>query len=181
MSVRLVPVVSAVVIAALMIAIAALVMTYRASSGTDDVQLQGIKIGALDPIRILRSHDSGSPQISADHAVDVATQQKSGAAVVETVLVRLVNETAKPRLDRLAWAVNFDPGTIDAAPPLGLPAGTQVRTCGSHPLFHVAFVDARTGDIILEFQQAVLDESALVQDCPAEPSYPPPTNVPGQG
>jgi hypothetical protein len=149
--------------------------------GAHEVALQGVDEAELAGWGRLLEPDGRDASVSAPAAVAAASSNKASARVLETVLVRLVNESAKPRLDRLAWAVNFDPESVDAAPLIG-PAGADLpRTCGSHPEYDVVFIDAQTGDLMFEIQHALtLPDGDPAATCPPEPGYPQPTQVPGQ-
>ena len=152
-----------------------------ARGGAHEIELQGVDGDALAGFARLLKPDDRSPSLSTDSAVAAAGANKQGAEVLETVLVRLVNDSQKPPLDKLAWAVNFDPTTIEAAPAIGPIGAKHPLVCDVHPEYDVVFIDAQTGELIFELQYTAGppgdDPSAT---CPAKTIYPSPTAVPGQ-
>ena len=158
----------------------ALTFTLPARGGTHEIELQGVDGDALAGFGRLLIPDDRSPSLSANTAVAVAAANKPGAVVLETVLVRLVNDSRKPPLDSLAWAVNFDPATVEAAPLIG-PIGAKLpRVCDLHPEYDVVFIGAQTGELIFELTHtATIPDDDPGATCPAK-TYPSPTAVPGQ-
>jgi hypothetical protein len=145
-----------------------------------EVELQGVNGDDLAGWARMLKPDGRSAIVSADAAVAKASANKPGAEALETVPVRVFNDSRRPPLDELAWAVNFDPATVIAAPPIG-PIGSDFpRRCDIHPEYDVVFIDALTGDLIFELQYvATLPEDDPTATCPPK-DYPPPTQVPGQ-
>jgi hypothetical protein len=112
--------------------------------------------------------------------VTAAAANKPEAEVLETVLVRLVNDSQEPPLNKLAWAVNFDPATVEAIPPSGPAGAPRPRFCDLLPEYDVVFIDAQTGELIFELTYtAALPDSDPAATCPPG-NYPSPTAVPGQ-
>jgi len=158
----------------------AFALVVPARGGAHEIELQGVDPDALAGFGRLLKPDERSPSLPADSAVAAASANKEGARVLETVLVRLVNDSSKPPLDTLAWAVNFDPATVPAAPLFGPPGAPVPRLCDLHPEYDVVFIDARTGDLIFELTHtATLPADDPSATCPPK-DYPAPTPVPGQ-
>lgn len=88
--------------------------------------------------------------------------------------MRVVNDKSDPPMDSLAWAVNLDPVTVNAIPPLG---PGQYDFCG-HPLYSVVFIDATTGEFLLGTQRSTLNESESQADCPKADTPDAPTPAP---
>ena len=152
-----------------------------ARGGAHEIDLKGVDADALAGFGRLLKPDGRSPSLSADSAVDAASANKPGAKVLETILVRLVNDSRRPPLDSLAWAVSFDPTTVEAAPLFGPPGAPQPRLCDLHPEYDVVFIDAQTGELIFELTYTgALPADDPAATCPAKTTYPSPTAVPGQ-
>jgi hypothetical protein len=165
----------------------ALYLALPAKGGANEIELQGIDENDLAGWGRLLRPDGRPPKVSPEAAFATASRGKPnrpGAEepeALEIVLVRLVNESREPPLDALAWAVNFDPATVEADPPIG-PVGAQLPPwCGGvHPEYDVVFVDAQTGELIFEIQyNATLPDDDPSATCPPG-DYPSPTAVPGQ-
>lgn len=146
-----------------------LALVVPARGGAHEIELQRVDPDALAGFgRLLKPADR-SPSLSAEAAVAAATfANKPDAKVLEAVLVRLVNDSRKPPLDKLAWAVNFDPTSIQSAPLYG-PPGVP-RVCDSHPEYDVVFIDAQTGELIFELTHtATIPEDDPAATCPPQP------------
>lgn len=148
--------------------VSALVITLSASGGTQEIELDGVGSDALDSWGVRLLSPNGKPDITALAAEQIADQRKPGADVKEVVLVRVVNERLAPVIDRLAWAVNFDPASILPIPDLG-PGGPnppEWNPCDEAVAFDVLLIDASSGEFIFEMQQSA---DAGDQPCPTTP------------
>lgn len=162
---------------AVFVAVGTLVVTLSAGSGAPTrVSLDGVSDQDLADYGIELMEPDQQPEIDAATAEQAA---KSGvpdaeARVKETVLVHLLNQRADPPIDELAWAVNFDPITIQAIPPLG---PGQYRYCPGHPLYSVVFIDAESGSLLFGTQRSMLNDSESIEDCPtsSDPNLTPTT------
>ncbi|HSP55700.1 MAG TPA: hypothetical protein VLS25_08930 [Dehalococcoidia bacterium] len=170
-------------LAAILVAVVAGLTLYfalPARGGTHEIDLQGVDGDELAGWGKVLEPDIRSPAISAAAAIATSSTNKPGAKPLETVLVRLVNDSRQPPLDAIAWAVNFDPKTVEVAP-IGGPIGYEhPRVCGQHPQYDVVFIDAQTGELIFELQNSGPPGNDPSATCPAETTYPSPTAVPGQ-
>ncbi len=158
----------------------ALTLTLPARGGTHEIDLKGVDGDELAGWGRVLKPDNRVPSITSTAAVAISSANKPGAKPLETQLVQLVNDSRKPPLDSLAWAVNLDPATVQAAPILGPPGSSHPRVCGDHPQYDVVFVDAQTGELIFELQHTGPPGNNPFATCPGETPYPSPTVVPGQ-
>jgi hypothetical protein len=164
----------------LAVAAGALFLTLSGGRGSPiQVTLDGVPSENLSGagVRLLQPDEQPEIDVASAEAAAKAHAPGQGAMVKETVLVRYVNERIKPPADRLAWAVNFDPATIWAVPPLG--PGQYAPFCG-HPLYHVVFVDARTGDFIAATQRSGDNDADSGVGCPSSLEGAAPTASPGR-
>lgn len=160
----------AVVVIVLAIVVAgALLATLASGSGAPShPALDGVSDQDLADYGIQLMETDDQPLIDAKTAEE---QAKAGVPdanpqVRQTALVRVINDRTDPPIDALAWAVNFDPATIQAIPPLG---PGQYRFCGAHPLYSVVFIDADSGGLLFGAQRSMLDESESSDACPTTP------------
>lgn len=156
-------------------------VTLATGGGVHEVDLEGVPAGEFRALGARLLEPDGEPVISDGQAVSVALQNKFRGDVRETRLVRLVNDSARPRVDTLAWAVNFDPATVSRIPGLGEPLYQEKQpkpsaspaNCGVFLMYDVTFVDAMTGEWLFEVQQSGSGEPNEDGTCPATPVNPP--------
>lgn len=177
---RILPVGMTVV--ALLAAAGTLLITLTGGSGSQSqVALDGIPSENLAAagVRLLEPEDQ--PKIDATRAEGTAKLNVPPSAtapkVKETSLVRFVNDQIHPPVDRLVWAVNFDPETISAVPPLG--PGQYDPFCG-HPAYHVVFIDATTGELLTSYQRGGKNDALSDAGCPSSDPDATPANTPKQ-
>lgn len=166
-------------------------VTLATGGGVHDVELEGIPQEEFRALGARLLEPDGEPTLSGDQAVAAALQNKLEGDVRETRLVRLVNDSARPKIDTLAWAVNFDPATVLRIPRLGggplnqndeSDPSTSSSACGTYLKYDVAFIDANTGEWLLSVQQSGSLEPEQDGSCPTVPGVSPPpspTQVPG--
>lgn len=130
--------------------------TLSAGGSTHDVELDGVDGDRLADFgyRLLSPAEDAS--ISASDAESIATfGGLQTAPVKEVVLLRVVNDTAAPPLDTLAWAINFDTSALEPGPVFG-PGGPDrpayLDACRGPLEFRVTFIDADTGEFLFTTQ-----------------------------
>jgi hypothetical protein len=136
------------------------------SSQATQVTLDGVPAENLAAAGVKLLETDEKPAVNANGAEETAKLHvpPTGSPVVkETLLVRFVNDGADPPLDLLAWAVNFDPKTVSAVPPLG--PGQYGPFCG-HPAYHVVFIDAKTGEFLAANQRGGKNDADSEAGCP---------------
>jgi hypothetical protein len=149
----------------------ALIFTLTTGTGSQSqIQLDGVPMGNLADFGVSVLPPDGDPSFDARAAEDAAKANVSPseveAEVKETLLVHVVKEGAIPPIDELAWAVNFEPATVSAAPPYGFGLRERPEDAAvlcAHPLYFVSFIDAQTGAFILATEQST---AASADDCP---------------
>jgi hypothetical protein len=146
----------------------ALLITLGGGSGSQSqVTLDGVPAENLAAAGVRLLQPEAKPEIDAARAEETAKLNVPPSTtlpqVKETVLVRFVNDLVQPHVDRLVWAVNFDPATISAVPPLG--PGQYGPFCG-HPAYHVAFIDAITGELLTAYQRGGKNDALSDGGCP---------------
>ena len=148
-----------------------LVLTFASGSGSQSqVTLDGVTAQDLVDFGVTLTPPDGEPGIDESTAEELAVSNAGPSAgpnaeVKQTVLVHLAKEGNIPPIDQLAWAVNFDPATIVAAPPYGFgldgPPDDLAVLC-DHPLYFVSFIDARTGEFIFATERSA---AASADEC----------------
>lgn len=135
-------------------------------SGAD---LEGVPVGALSAGGLTLLEPTGEAAVNEVVAEEVARRnvqpRGSRAEVRQTALVHVMKEGTQPPIDHLAWAINFDPLTVTAAMPYG---GFRFELDPDEvgcpvPLYHVSFVDAKTGEFLFS-----MERSTGMENCPVD-------------
>lgn len=155
-----------------LVATGALIFTLATGSGSQSqIDLDGVTAQDLTDFGVSILPPDGEPIVDASTAEQAAglNVSPSGpkAEVKETILVHLTKEGNIPPIDQLAWAVNFDPVTVQVTPPLGIPLGATLPEDAAalcdHPVYFVSFIDAQTGAFLFATERST---AASADDCP---------------
>lgn len=153
------PVVAVAVVVAAGIALA--VSLRSSSAGSNRVELLGVPLLDAEQHAGLRlaAPAGASPALSAEDAVSVAKEDAltRNAEVLEAKLVGL-SVPGRFANERLAWAVNFDPGTVIPVQPLGPAGRAPLQDYGS--AFMVVFIDANSGEFLMLWTAGALSEAS---------------------
>jgi hypothetical protein len=136
-----------------------------ATGETDRVSLSGVPEDALRSrgMELREATETEVQPVTKDHAEELAVappMNLSGGTpkIREILLVRLINKDAQ--LDRLAWAVNFEPSTIVTEEIGGAvfekpPNADETRSPQPYVTeYAVRFIDAKTGEDIAYISMA---------------------------
>ncbi|TMB93455.1 MAG: hypothetical protein E6J42_12870 [Chloroflexi bacterium] len=121
-----------------------------AQGGSSEV-LKGITAEdlALQGITLEEPPQGATTVVTADLATQLARAKRGGATVREVRLVRLIDKHPTPTTDKVAWAVDFDPATVNNQP-LGpfVPGASPSSAVATYVNeYSVSFVDPQSGEV----------------------------------
>lgn len=128
----------------------AIVVACQSTDEDDGSLLHGVPTADIDgstgSLKLEPAPGDAKPSIDSETAEQLAKDGARSGDVLETVLVNYTDLAKEPPTTVLAWAVNFEPGTVNAAPPMG--CGSNCPT-GAITIYDFALIDAQTGEFIL--------------------------------
>lgn len=135
----------------LVAAVAVFLVFMSGSSG----EAEGIRLVGVPPDELAKAHlvlltprSTDVAKVTAAAAAEDLARRHPSARLREAVLVRIGEQYQWVAAGKLAWALNVDPETVYATPPMGPLGGEATPDVDFNPEFAIEFVDAETGEFL---------------------------------